>query len=67
MEMKQLVRSNKQFIKHCLGVALKQKQLNSLDIRNYSNIKDGGKAQQKQADRKSKRGNWRKRQSEEEK
>eukprot|EP00957_Ditylum_brightwellii_P116214 8864635-Ditylum_brightwellii.AAC.1 len=67
MEMKQWVKSNMQFIKHCLGVALKQKQLNSLDIRNYINTKDGGKAQRKQADGESKRGNQRKRQAEEEK
>eukprot|EP00957_Ditylum_brightwellii_P154952 11794344-Ditylum_brightwellii.AAC.1 len=38
-----------------------------MDIRNCSNIKDGGKAQQKQAGRKSKQGNQRKRQAEEEK
>eukprot|EP00957_Ditylum_brightwellii_P134180 10230158-Ditylum_brightwellii.AAC.1 len=34
-EMKQWVTSNKACIKFCLGVGLKQKQLHSLDIRNY--------------------------------
>eukprot|EP00957_Ditylum_brightwellii_P084427 6419980-Ditylum_brightwellii.AAC.1 len=33
--MKQWVTSNKAYIKFCLGVGLKQKQLHSLDIRNY--------------------------------
>eukprot|EP00957_Ditylum_brightwellii_P077943 5924247-Ditylum_brightwellii.AAC.1 len=34
-EMKQWVISNKAYIKFCLGVGLKQKQLHSLDIRTY--------------------------------
>eukprot|EP00957_Ditylum_brightwellii_P184345 14041458-Ditylum_brightwellii.AAC.1 len=58
MDMKQWVTSNKQYIKYCLGVGLKQEKLHRLDIWKYmpdTSEDNGRKLKYKRKEKKSSR------------